>query len=415
MAYEKELEEVRRIKRFGEELGLDFRGSFEEVDLSEGKKSYWVYASLKDKLESVIMDRGKPYKDTGVLETAEGWAKEFEDGGHDVSLMARGERLAQLRQHGLVLENAQTGEQSTYSVNLVEKLASEDAYDLVLVILRKNSVAGVLPVLAANQHTPSVVFLMNNAAGPGEFVEALGRERVLIGFPASAGNRRGHVIRYLGGSAEHAMTIPFGEVDGRITKRTYQVADVFDSMPGYRAQIRIDMDAWSKTHVALLMPGLAAALYACGTDRMRLARTRDGIVLATRAIRESFAVLQALDVPIVPKEMRYFAWLPEPLLIAFVRYLMSREEMETAMVGHAEAARDEMKHLADEFRQLAEASGVPTPCSEQLYAYFDPATPLIPDGSATIPLEWRNLAIMSLGLAGIAAFLLAGIVQKRKR
>lgn len=342
------------------------------------------------------------------------FAARLQGGGHDVSLMARGDRLAQLRQHGLVLENVQTGEQSTYSVNLVEELAPEDAYDLVLVIMRKNSVAGVLPVLATNKHTPSVVFLMNNAAGPDEFVEALGRERVLVGFPSSAGSRRGHVIRYLGGSAERSMTIPFGEVDGRITERTYQVADVFDSMPGYRAQIRIDMDAWSKSHVALLMPGLAAALYACGTDRMRLARTRDGIVLATRAIRESFAVLSALGVSVVPKEMLRFNWLPEPLLVIFVRYLMSREEMETAMVGHADAARDEMKHLTDEFRYLAKVSGVPTPCSDQLYAYFDPATPLVPDGAATIPLKWQGMMTMLLGLTGIAVVLLAGIARKKK-
>ena len=39
----------------------------------------------------------------GVLGTL--YAARLQDGGQDVSLVARGQRLADLRQHGLVLEN----------------------------------------------------------------------------------------------------------------------------------------------------------------------------------------------------------------------------------------------------------------------------------------------------------------------
>ena len=51
----------------------------------------------------------------------------------------------------------------------------DDAYDLVLVIMRKNHALQILPVLAANRHTPNVLFLMNNAAGPSALVDALGK------------------------------------------------------------------------------------------------------------------------------------------------------------------------------------------------------------------------------------------------
>jgi hypothetical protein len=71
---------------------------------------------------------------------------------------------------------------------------------LVLVIMRKNHALQILPVLAANQHTPNVLFLMSNAAGPGAMVGALGEERVLNGFPGSAGYRGSHVVHCLTGT-----------------------------------------------------------------------------------------------------------------------------------------------------------------------------------------------------------------------
>jgi len=316
------------------------------------------------------------------------FAARLREGGHDVSLLARGQRLADLREHGLVLEDAATGEQSVSPVNFVEHLAPDDAYELVLVIMRKNKVSEILPVLAANRRTPNVLFLMNNAAGPGELVGALGQERVLIGFPLSGGVRAGHVIRYLGGTQKRKMTIPIGEVDGRATERTHRVADALNSMPGYRVEIRADMDAWLKTHVALLMPSLVPALYAAGTDNVRLAHTPDLIVLGIRAMREGLRVLRVLGVPITPARIRRFEWLPEPILLFVLQHTLVKDEMKVAVVGHAQAAPDEMRHLADEFLGLARSTSVPTPAIDRLYAYFDPATPRMPVGSATLRPRW---------------------------
>jgi 2-dehydropantoate 2-reductase len=336
--------------------------------------------------------------------------------GHDVSLLARGKRLAQLRKHGLVLENVQTGEQSVAHPTLVEQLAPSDAYDLVLVIMRKNCAASTLPSLQANRRTPNVLFMMNNAAGPGEFIAALGTARVLVGFPSSAGYRKEHIICYLGGSAERIISIPFGEADGSITERTRQVAEVLASMPGYQAEIHTDMDAWLKTHVALLMPSLVAALYACGTDNYRLARTRDGVVLAGRAIREAFRVLQALGIPITPKGMKLFQLLPEPLLVPYAQRLLQAETMQTALVGHALAARDEIKYLADEFLALAGQTDVPIPNIE-LLSLLSTRPLLIPDGSAEIPLDWRSTAAALAGAAGFLALgaLLAWALTRKRR
>jgi 2-dehydropantoate 2-reductase len=316
------------------------------------------------------------------------FAANLQQGGHAVSLLARGQRLADLREHGIVLEDFLTKERTTTRVNVVERLLPDDAYDLILVIMRKNNALDILPTLAANAHTLTILFLMNNAAGPDRFVEALGAERVLTGFLSSAGYREGHVIYALSGTAAKPMPVLMGEVDGRITGRTRAIAEALERAPGYTVQIQTNMDAWSKTHVALLMPSLAPALYAAGTNNERLARTRDALVLAVRAIREGFRVLRALNIPVIPAKLRFMAMIPEPLLVMLLRMGMRKKTAKVALSGHANAARDEMKHLADEFLVLARQTPVPTPAIDRLYPYFDPGTPLMPDGRATIPLQW---------------------------
>ncbi|MBN1886827.1 MAG: ketopantoate reductase family protein [Thermoflexales bacterium] len=339
------------------------------------------------------------------------FAARLQEGGNDVSILARGQRLDDLREHGVVLVDVQTKAQTITRVNVVEELAPDDAYDLVLVIMRKNHALQVLPVLAANRHAPNVLFLSNNAAGSDAYIEALGHKRVLIGFPNSAGYREGHVVHCLAGTQDDPAFVPFGEVDGQITERTRQVARIIESAPGFGAEIRTDMDAWLKTHVALLFPSLAPTLYAAGVDNYRLARTRDLVVLAIRAIREGFRVLHALGIPVTPSKLRLIEWLPEPILVLLAQRLLANPLMETALVKHAEAARSEVQHLIGEFMALARSTSVPTPTIDRLLEYYEPGAPPVPDGSAKIPLRWGGLL---LGAAVLAAALLGGVWVTRK-
>ena len=339
------------------------------------------------------------------------FAARLREGGNDVSILARGQRLDDLRQHSIVLMDVQTKQQTVTRVNVVEELKPDDAYDLVLVIMRKNHALDILPILAANRHTPNVLFLCNNAAGPEVYVEALGQERVLIGFPNSAGYREGHIIHCLSGTEDDPAFVPFGEGDGRITERTRRVAGIIESAPGFGAEIRTDMDAWLKYHVALLFPSLAPALYAAGVDNYRLARTRDLVVLAIRAMREGFRVLHSLGLPITPAKLRAIEWLPEPILVPLAQRLLANPLMETALVKHAEAARSEVQHLIGEFMALARTTPVPTPTIDLLLRYYEPDAPKVPDGSAEIPLRWRGM----LAALSVLALLITGSVLLVRR
>lgn len=332
------------------------------------------------------------------------FAARLQEGGNDVSILARGQRLDDLNEHGIVLVDVQTREQTVTRVNIVKELAPDDAYDLVLVIMRKNHALQVLPVLAANRNTPNVLFLCNNAAGPDAYIDALGKDRVLMGFPGAAGYRDGHIVHCLAGTQDDPALVLFGEVDGRITERALQVARIIERAPGFGVELRTDIDAWLKYHVALLFPSLAPALYAASVDNYRLARTRDLVVLAVRAMREGFCVLRALGFPVTPRKLKVIEWLPEPILVLLAQRLLANPLMETALVRHAEAARSEVQHLIDEFMVLARTTSVPTPTIDRLLRYYEVDAPKAPDGSSEIPLRWGGL----LAVLGALAMLITG-------
>ncbi len=316
--------------------------------------------------------------------------------GHEVTLLARGQRSVDLNEHGLMLEDEATGRVTITAIPTVNELLPGDVYDWILVVMRKNQVAQVLPALAKNS-TPNVLFLINNAAGPDAFIQALGRERVVLGFPGAGGARERHIVRY---QIVAAQPTTLGEIDGQITPRLQQIADALTEA-GFPIALSTHMDAWLKTHVALVSP-IANAIYAAGGDVHRLARTRDGLVLLIRSVREGLKVLKALRIPITPGQYQLLNWLPEPILVAVLKRGLNTPRAELVLARHANAARDEMTGLAHEFRALAGQSGVETPASDQLARYIDPTVPPLPDGSAAIPLKWRGL-IVAAGLVALLA------------
>ena len=324
------------------------------------------------------------------------YAARLQDAGHEVTILARGERVEQIREHGLVLLDSASGVETFTRVEVVEKLMPEDAYDLAIILVRKNQLADVLPLLAANQGVKSFLFMVNNAAGPDALIQAVGRERVLMGFPGAGGTRRGYIVEYAQVSAQTQPTT-IGELDGTRTARIEEVAAAFRGA-GFPVSISSNIDAWLKTHVALVSP-IANALYLADGDNYRLAKTRDGVVLMVRAIREGLKVLEASNIPITPAKYRYIRLVPEPILVSMMQKGFATQRAELVMARHANAARDEMGLLAAEFKQLAVQSGVPTPSMDLLASYIDPVTPSLSEGSASLSQNWRGLWAIVGGLA----------------
>ena len=289
--------------------------------------------------------------------------------GQDVTVVARGDHHNALRDNGITLEDGVSGEKITTSVAVIDRLDPGDAYDLVLVVLPKPALAEVLPILAANEQTPSVMFFGNNASGPDPMISALGRERVLLGFPGAAGIPRDGAIRFVITSKREQPTT-IGELDGARTERIEAIAKVLDGA-GFPVSICPAMDAWLKTHVAKILPTGGALFYAGGRTE-QLASNHEALRLMVRAIREGLEVLRANGIPITPSNHSVLLWLPESLIV-FIMKRLFRGETVAIKIGHAEHARNELQRLAEEFRALNAATRLPTPAMDQLFEYLGPS------------------------------------------
>ena len=339
------------------------------------------------------------------------YAARLHRAGQQVTILARGTRLHEIREHGLVLEEQPGGHRIVARVPVAAGLDAQDAYDLVLVAVRRNHLDGVLPALARNRNTPNVLFLANNASGPGLLTDALGTERVLLGFPGTGGTLRAGIVRH-GVVRGRLGPTTIGELDGRTTNRLLSVAAVW-RQAGLPVTICHNMDAWLKTHVALISP-IANALYMVGGDNYRLAHTRDGVVLMVRAMREGLRVLTAHGVAITPRAVRAIEWVPEPILVALLQRVLDTPLAALVAAGHANAARDEMQELADEFQVLVRSTAVPTPAIDCLYTYLDSTVSPIAEGRAQIPLQWRSLWI-AIGAVGAVALVGQHLWRRRRR
>ena len=103
--------------------------------------------------------------------------------GHEVVLLARGSRLADLQSHGLVLEDAESGKRTVQPVASVSEPAQGGRFDLVLVPVRSEQLESTLEVLSAMTDGSDVLFFGNTGNRAAELAATLGK-RAVFGFPA---------------------------------------------------------------------------------------------------------------------------------------------------------------------------------------------------------------------------------------
>jgi 2-dehydropantoate 2-reductase len=286
--------------------------------------------------------------------------------GHQVTILARGQHLVDLQDHGLIIEDTGTGRLLTTPIATLDHLAPDDAYDLLIVAVRLEQVTDILPLVTANTATPLVLFLLNNAFGAEQFTQAVGRERVVLGFPGIGGRREGSTTRFY---VLPQQPTTLGEVNGQITSRLRKLAALITAT-GHPVTITTQIDAWLKTH-AVFVTCMAAAIDQCGGDSVRLAHTRTAVATMVRAIHEGFRALQAQGVPVTPRNLAVlFGWMPSWFAVHYWQQALRGPVGTLAIAPHARAARSEMVALAAQVLTLLQPSPLPTPTLHQMLATF---------------------------------------------
>ncbi|NLO40651.1 MAG: ketopantoate reductase family protein, partial [Ruminiclostridium sp.] len=84
--------------------------------------------------------------------------------GEDVTVLARGKRVEELQQCGIILTTADSNHDEAIPVKVIEHLAPDDLFDYIIVVMQRTQVDSVLPILSKNC-SKNIVFVVNTAAG----------------------------------------------------------------------------------------------------------------------------------------------------------------------------------------------------------------------------------------------------------
>jgi 2-dehydropantoate 2-reductase len=282
----------------------------------------------------------------GAGVTGSRFSVRLHEAGHEVSLLARGERLAALRRHGVQLAEGDSPDVRRVPVPVVERPAG--GYDLIAVFVRAHQADAVLESLAGLEG--DVVFALNWAAGPEPLGAVIGPERVLLSFPTDAGTMDGEVVRYRPADfMTRRVPMPVGETDGRATPRLERIVRAFRTA-GINARAEPQMDAWLKTHAAFAVP-LGQAVLAAGGP-VALAADPGAVRAMIRLIRQNLA---AMPTPPVPRGFAALQTLPEGLLTAMLRRFLRSPTAAHSGLNNATPAAEaaELERVAEQMRAYA--------------------------------------------------------------
>ena len=231
---------------------------------------------------------------------------------NDVTVLARGKRYNELKSQGICLINPNTQKEEQVSVNMIERLPSDSYYDYIIVAMQRTQVDSVLPTLAQNC-SKNIVFVVNTANGYEEWIAAVGKERVMLGFPSAGGELNlGKVYYFIGKGIQRAFqTTTFGEYNGEKSQRVETIIKLFKQAK-IPSVFSGNMVAWQKTHVALVT-NIANALYGVDCDNLKLGHSYLRVNQMVKEIQEGRQVLRKIGVKPTPTKL-FWLDLPVPFL-----------------------------------------------------------------------------------------------------
>ena len=273
------------------------------------------------------------------------YAVKLSSAGHDVYVYARGNRLLSLKNKGLLyFENSMV---KSASVKVLDKLNPADIFDYIFVPVRYEQIETALAELACN-NSPNIVTMANNPKGYAAWENTVGKGRLIPAF-AGAGGKIENDVLHFAITPKIIQSTTFGEIDGTVTKRLLALAEIFKScrLP---YSISKNMDAWQKSHIALVVP-LTNAIYFDGGDNYTTAKNKEAIRLMGVALKRCFNDLKENGIPITPSKMNIFRICPLWIMNLALKAFCSTKLAE-AVSSHVHNIKDEIKLLEKEFGDL---------------------------------------------------------------
>jgi len=272
------------------------------------------------------------------------YAVRFAAAGYDVAVYARGSRLSELRENGLLYQKS--GAVYRSAANVTDRL--DEAYDFVFVTVKYEQLYDALRELEPVQ-CGNIVTMVNNPFGYEKCAEILGKGRLIAAFPGAGGVIENGVLK-AGLTPSVIQKTTFGEPDGRHTERIKTLREMFR-----RAEIPYEeclaMTDWQLCHLGLVVP-LADAIYHGRGDNYDAGRNWKVMRRAAYEVQRNLAILRQSGVQLLPSRMRLLASLPEHMLAAGLSKLYCSEFGTQFIFGHSQKARNEMMTLRRDYYMI---------------------------------------------------------------
>ena len=274
------------------------------------------------------------------------YAVMLSNAGYDVTVYARSARLQSLQSKGLLYEDKGTVKKARVIIS--DKVKAHDIYDYVFIAVRYEQVETALSELAGNG-SKNIVTMVNNPDGYSQWGSIVGTNRILPAFPGAGGVIEDGVLHYqLTPGIIQSTT--FGEINGELSGRARGLAEIFKASK-VPYSISKNMDAWQKTHVALVV-SLAGGLYFDGGDNYTAAKNKKALRMSSLSARECFQALKRAGIPITPSKLNVFWICPLWLMDFALKLILNTKFAETVMYNHAIIAKDEMLLLGEKLDEM---------------------------------------------------------------
>jgi len=258
--------------------------------------------------------------------------------GNETSVLSYRPRTDEVASRGLSAHDVLDGSRVEAKASVVPDAGG--GYDIVLVAVRRDQLVSACAGLAALAGNPAVVFFGNNPAGRAAITGRVPGD-VYLGFPGVGGVMADGTVGYAR-IRQQPTALQEGS-DPRLAELESALAS-----RGFAVQRVADMDGWLAYHAAFVAC-IAAALYLCGTDPVRLAGDRRTLGLMCQAITEAFDGLRAGGTTGLPRNLAVLhSPLLRPVAIRYWARTMRSPMGELCFAAHARHAESEMRALGDD-------------------------------------------------------------------
>ncbi|KIW74503.1 hypothetical protein Z517_12443 [Fonsecaea pedrosoi CBS 271.37] len=213
--------------------------------------------------------------------------------GHDVTIVGRGQRLASVQASGGVLtkKSDKATEISKTPVVAVGSLDTAQPWDLVLLTITEHQFDEQLfATLKTCSKSTEILFMFNTFASLDRYFDVLGKERCIMGFPA--------ILAYFHHGALVHQFMSFGQIT-IISSPKWR--SIFSSA-GIKCVHEPDMQSWLRTHAALVIGAMSAAVAAA---KKKSGVTWEEASLIAGAVKEGLALVQKLGNNVIPRWIYY--------------------------------------------------------------------------------------------------------------